>query len=196
MTLRTRALERFREWFDAAGECAAIEDATAMTLATVGVSGQPAARTVLLKAFDERGFVFYTNKHSRKGEHLTANPRAALCFHWAPLGRQILVEGDVEDVSDAEADAYFESRPRLSRIGACASEQSRPLDEPETLARRVEALQAEYGDGPIPRPPYWSGYRVLPTLLEFWHAGDGRLHRRERYVHDGNGQWVHYFVNP
>lgn len=196
MNLRNEAIQRFRDWFGQARDCASIADATAMTLSTVSPHGQPAARTVLLKQVDERGFVFYTNRRSRKGQHLAANPRAALCFYWPPLGLQVLVEGTVEDVSDGEADAYFASRPRLSQVGAWASEQSRPLESPEVLAQRVAALEREYEGVTVPRPPYWSGYRVNPVFMEFWSAGDGRLHRRERYEADADGEWHHCFVNP
>ncbi len=196
MSLREDAIRRFQDWFEQARAHEDVGDATAMTLSTVSPDGQPAARTVLLKAVDVDGFVFYTNKRSRKGQHLSATPRAGLCFFWPPLGLQVLVEGSVSDVTDAEADAYFASRPRLSQIGALASHQSEPLDAPETLARRVEELEQQYAGQPIPRPRHWSGYRVTPTLMEFWSAGDGRLHRRERYDADAEGQWHHYFVNP
>ncbi len=196
MSLREDAIERFREWFDRALEHEDVADATAMTLSTVSPEGQPAARTVLLKEVDDRGFVFYTNKRSRKGRHLAATPRAGLCFFWPPLGLQVLVEGKVHDVSDAEADAYFASRPRLSQIGAWASQQSEPLEAPESLAQRVDELEREYADTTVPRPPHWSGYRIDPTLMEFWSAGDGRLHRRERYQVDAGGHWQHCFVYP
>ncbi|MDN3517913.1 pyridoxamine 5'-phosphate oxidase [Aquisalimonas lutea] len=196
MNLRNEAIQRFRDWFDQARDCESIADATAMTLSTVSPHGQPAARTVLLKQVDERGFVFYTNRRSRKGQHLAANPRAALCFYWPPLGLQVLVEGTVTDVGDEEADAYFASRPRLSQIGAWASEQSRPLESPEVLAERVAELEREYEGVTVPRPPHWSGYRVDPQFMEFWSAGDGRLHRRERYEADAGGAWSHCFVNP
>ncbi|WP_290651555.1 pyridoxamine 5'-phosphate oxidase [Aquisalimonas sp.] len=196
MSLREEAIERFQQCFRQAEACAQIADATAMTLSTVSPEGQPAARTVLLKQLDQRGFVFYTNTQSRKGRHLAAQPRAGLCFYWAPLSLQVLVEGLVSQVSHEEADAYFASRPRLSQIGAWASRQSEPLDSLETLARRVEDLEREYADKTIPRPPYWSGYRVDPGFIEFWTAGDGRLHRRERYERGPDAQWTHYFVNP
>lgn len=196
MTLREQAIDRFQEWFRQAQDCAEIADATAMTLATVSDRGQPAARTVLLKGVDHRGFVFYTNTRSRKGQHLAAQPRAAVCFYWAPLNLQVLVEGEVSRVSDDEADAYFASRPRLSQIGAWASDQSQPLDNPETLAERVSALERDYRDDEVPRPPHWTGYRIDPTLMEFWAAAEGRLHRRERYERNADGAWSHCFVNP
>ncbi|MFV8834283.1 pyridoxamine 5'-phosphate oxidase [Aquisalimonas sp.] len=196
MTLREQAIDRFQEWFSQAQECAAIADATAMTLATVSEGGQPGARTVLLKGVDHRGFVFYTNTRSRKGRHLAVQPRAAVCFYWAPLNLQVLVEGEVGQVSDEEADAYFASRPRLSQIGAWASEQSQPLDSLETLAERVSTLEQDYADRTVPRPPHWTGYRIDPAFMEFWAAADGRLHRRERYERGDDGTWSHCFVNP
>ena len=196
MSLRDDAMERFEQWFSQARECREIADATAMTLATVSADGQPAARTVLLKGVDERGFVFYTNTLSRKGRHLSATPRAALCFYWTALNLQVLIEGSVTPVSEAEADGYFQSRPRLSQIGAWASKQSEPLESPEALAQRVADLDQEFGDAVIPRPPHWSGYLVVPTFMEFWSAGDGRLHRRERYQAEADGTWAHCFVNP
>ncbi|MFO7859456.1 MAG: pyridoxamine 5'-phosphate oxidase [Ectothiorhodospiraceae bacterium] len=196
MGVREQAIERFQTWFQEAKACEAIDDATVMTLATVSPAGQPAARTVLLKGVDEAGFVFYTNTTSRKGQHLAAQPRAALTFYWPPLGRQVLVEGGVSPVPDAEADGYFASRPRLSQIGAWASHQSQPLDSPEVLAQRVAELERYYQGVTIPRPPHWSGYRVDPTLMEFWMAGDGRLHHRERYAPDDDGHWHHGYVNP
>ncbi len=195
MTLFDEALARFSELLEEA-ERRDLPEPTAMTLATVHPDGQPAARTVLLKGVDSRGFVFYSNRGSRKGRDLDASPRAALCFYWAALGLQVLVEGDVADVSDAEADAYFATRPRLSQIGAWASRQSEPLESQDALRRQVEEMEAEFGDGPIPRPPNWSGYRVIPRLMEFWSAGDGRLHIRERYELPADGEARKYFVNP
>lgn len=189
------ALGRFREAFEAAKANEAVAEPTAMTLATATASGRVSARTVLLKGFDERGFVFYTNTLSRKGRHLDENPHAALTFHWSPLGRQILVEGDVEFVSDAEADAYFATRPRLSQAGAWASRQSEALDTKAVLEQRVADIEARYEGCEIPRPPHWTGYRVRPDLIEFWQAGDGRLHDRDRYWLEG-GLWRHSVLNP
>jgi pyridoxamine 5'-phosphate oxidase len=165
-------------------------DPNAMSLATVDSDGLPDVRMVLLKGFDRRGFVFYTNFESRKGEEIRATRKAALNFHWKSLHRQIRIRGDVEIVSDEEADAYYASRARESRIGAWASLQSRPLKDRETLERRVEDLEEQYGEGPIPRPPVWSGFRVVPREIEFWHDGAFRLHDRYRLTRTGADDWT------
>jgi pyridoxamine 5'-phosphate oxidase len=166
-----------------------LPDPTAMSLATVSRDGAPSVRIVLLKHVDERGFVFYTNLNSRKGRELTATPRAALCFYWPALDTQIRVEGTVEPVSDAEADAYFASRARESQIGAWASQQSETLSSMDELRERVAAVEARFADQAVPRPPHWSGRRVKPSSIEFWHAGEFRLHERRRYERDGS-QWT------
>ena len=153
-------------------------DFNAMTLATATSDGRPSARMVLMKAFDTDGFVFYTNLESRKGEELRANPEAALLFHWKSLRRQVRIEGPVVPVDDAEADAYFASRPRGSRIGAWASQQSRPMAARSDLLSAVARTAARYGLGTIPRPPHWSGFRLVPRRLEFWRDRPFRLHER------------------
>jgi pyridoxamine 5'-phosphate oxidase len=166
-----------------------LPDPSAMSLATVSPDCAPSVRIVLLKHVDERGFVFYTNLNSRKGRELTATPRAALCFYWPPMDTQIRIEGTVEPVSDEEADAYFASRARESQIGAWASEQSEELSSMDELRARVAAAELRFADQPVPRPPHWSGRRVKPSSIEFWHAGEFRLHERRRYERDGS-KWT------
>jgi pyridoxamine 5'-phosphate oxidase len=178
-------IEVFTSWL-AEAEAKEPRDATAMTLATVGADGMPSARMVLLKGVDEDGFVFYTNLESYKGRQLLAHPKAALVFHWKSVGRQVRVEGAVERVSDAEADAYFVSRPRDSRIGAWASDQSRPMEGRFALEKRVAEYAVKYAVGQVPRPPYWSGFRVQPRRIEFWQEGAFRLHDRLVYHREGD----------
>ena len=176
----------FQEWLKEA-ESSEINDPTAVALGTVGEDGMPAVRMVLLKGVDQRGFVFYTNFESRKGRHLLSRPMAALLFHWKSLRRQVRIEGQVHQVSDAEADTYFNSRPRDSRIGAWASDQSRPLKGRFELEKRVAEFGLKYAVGTIPRPPHWSGFRVEPRLIEFWKNGAFRLHDRLVYHRQGDG---------
>jgi pyridoxamine 5'-phosphate oxidase len=162
---------------------------TAMTLATVDGRGQPSARMVLLKGADEHGFVFYTNLESQKAQELTANPRAALLFHWKSINRQIRIEGPVSLVSDAEADAYFATRPRGAQIGAWASRQSRALETRFALEKHVAEFTAKFGLGKVPRPPFWSGYRVRPERMEFWQERPFRLHDRLVFEQTPAGGW-------
>jgi pyridoxamine 5'-phosphate oxidase len=180
---------KFQEWMSEAWAHEP-EDANAMTLATATSDGTPSARIVLLKGADARGFVFYTNKQSRKAGELVANTRAALLFHWKPLGRQVRIEGHVENVTDAEADAYYVTRPRISRLGAWASDQSRVLSERAVLERRLQEYEAKYPGEDIPRPPHWSGYRVIPETFEFWQNMPYRLHDRTVYTRATNGGWM------
>jgi pyridoxamine 5'-phosphate oxidase len=187
-------IARFAALFEEAKKAVPV-DPNSMVLATVGEDGRPSARVVLLKDFDARGFVFYTNLGSRKGRDLAARPFAALCFHWKPLEQQVRIEGRVERVSDAEADAYFASRARGSQLGAWASKQSEELISREALEWRVAELDRLHADKPIPRPPFWSGFRVVPDAIEFWTNRASRLHDRELYRREGSG-WRRVLLNP
>ncbi|MEE8189210.1 MAG: pyridoxamine 5'-phosphate oxidase [Kiloniellales bacterium] len=175
----------FSAWLEEA-EASEPRDANAMTVASLGADGMPSARMVLLKGVDARGFVFYTNFESRKGGELLAHPKAALLFYWKSLGRQVRIEGEVEVVSDEEADAYFPSRPRAARIGAWASDQSRPMEGRFALEKRVAEYGLKYAVGEVPRPPHWSGFRVIPRAIEFWQEGRFRLHQRLVYYREGD----------
>ncbi len=177
----------FTDWLAEAKAHPDIADATAMAVATANREGRPSVRMVLLKGADETGFVFYTNLESRKSAELKENPHAALCLYWDAIGKQVRVEGRVERVSDAEADAYFASRPRDSQIGAWASKQSHPLACPEELQEKVAGLEKQYTGQNIPRPPFWSGWRVIPERIEFWRNMPARLHDREVYTRVGEG---------
>lgn len=176
----TDPLELFGTWYSEAGKSEP-NDPSAMALATVGPDGTPAVRMVLLKDYDADGFVFYTNYESRKGQQLLGHPKAALLFHWKSLRRQIRLEGPISQTTPAEADAYFASRDRGSQLGAWASEQSRPLESRFALEKRVAEVTARHIVGKVPRPPHWSGFRLQPTLIEFWQDGAFRLHDRLEY---------------
>jgi pyridoxamine 5'-phosphate oxidase len=184
----------FGEWLKAA-TASEPNDPNAMALATVDETGLPDVRMVLLKGFDAAGFVFFTNFESAKGRELLANPKAALCFHWKSLRKQVRVRGPVTEVTVAEADAYFTSRPRGSRIGAWASQQSRPLESRFALEKAVASYTARYAIGEIPRPAYWSGFRITPQEMEFWSDGAFRLHDRVKFVRDGDS-WLKSRLYP
>lgn len=164
-----------------------IPEPTAFALGTVSGEGQPSVRILLLKGVDEHGFVFYTNYESRKGVELLSHPKAAMCFHWPQLERQVRVEGAVHAVTNAEADSYFASRPRGSQIGAWASQQSRVIPQAGDLEARVLDIEARFADQPVPRPPHWSGFRLVPERLEFWHGMPSRLHERHVYAREHDG---------
>lgn len=186
--------KQFDTWFQQALG-AGLTEPTAMTLATASRDGRPSARTVLLKGFDPRGFIFYTNHGSRKARELEENPHAALVLHWAPLERQVCITGTVSRASRDEAEAYFRTRPRASQLGAWASRQSEVVESREELERQMAELEARFRDREVPLPPFWGGFRLAPQTLEFWQGRAGRLHDRLRYRRDG-GRWVIERLSP
>jgi pyridoxamine 5'-phosphate oxidase len=176
-------LRQFAAWYTQAAD--AVDTPEAVVLATATTAGAPSARMVLLKGFDQRGFVFYTNYFSRKGQEIAQNPRAAMLFHWTPLGRQVRVEGVVHRIDAAESDAYFRTRPPGSRLSAAASPQSRPVASRDVLEAAVAELVSRHPDGDVPRPDEWGGLRLVASRFEFWQHGDDRLHDRFRYRREG-----------
>lgn len=183
-------ITQFENWFqELSAHGVNAQDSISMTLATATADGRPCARIVLLKSFDERGFVFYTNYLSRKADELGANPRACLLFYWSQVWRQVRIEGPVEKVTEAESDEYFQSRPLGSRIGAWASEQSHPVESRAALEQRFGEFDLKFGDN-VPRPPHWGGYRVKPEVIEFWQGQENRMHDRLRYTLQGDGSWA------
>jgi pyridoxamine 5'-phosphate oxidase len=187
-------IARFTDWLTEA-ETSEPNDPNAVALATVNAAGQPAVRMVLLKGLSDAGFVFYTNQQSRKADDLAAQPRAALLFHWKTLRRQVRVEGAVSIVSEAEADAYFATRGRISKLGAWASDQSRALPDRATLEAKLNEVTARFEGGDVLRPPHWSGYCIAPERMEFWWDGEHRLHNRELFVRNGEG-WTTSLLYP
>ncbi len=187
--------QQFQKWFDQA-LAAQLTEPNAMTLATATQSGKPSARMVLLKDFDERGFVFYTNYKSHKGQELAENPQAALVFWWAELERQVRISGQVEKLSNQESDEYFHSRPFSSRLGAWASAQSQVISDRVVLELRLQELQTEYENKDVPRPPHWGGFRVIPTVIEFWQGRPNRLHDRLDYRRLNDGRWLIERLSP
>lgn len=187
-------IKQFGKWFDEAMK-AHVPEANAMSVATVSADGKPSSRILLIKEFDARGFVWFTNYASRKGQDLAANPHAALLFHWIELERQVRIEGRVEKVSAEESDAYYDSRPLLSRLGAIASEQSRPVDGRAALERRFAEVKAQYGEHPA-RPAHWGGYRLVPEAIEFWQGRSSRMHDRILYTRQADGSWQIQRLQP
>ncbi|MDP9454252.1 MAG: pyridoxamine 5'-phosphate oxidase [Actinobacteria bacterium] len=192
--LAAEPAEQFRRWFDEALG-AGLHEPNAMTVATASPDGRPSARVVLLKGFDERGFVFYTNYEGRKGRELAENPHCALVFYWGELERQVRIEGRASRVPGEESDAYYGSRPRGSRLGAWASAQSREIESREALEERLGSLKREHEDREVPRPPFWGGYRVEPEVVEFWQGRENRLHDRLVY-RSAPGGWEVVRLQP
>lgn len=194
MKIPSEAISRFEAAMEAA-QAAPEQEPGAISLATSGSDGKVSVRTMLLKDFDAEGFVFYTNTNSNKGRQLAQNPQAALCILWKTIFRQVLVEGKVEPVTDEDADDYFATRPRGSQIGAWASAQSEELDSREFLEQQVRKYEQKFAGVDVPRPPHWSGYRLIPDMIEFWYGKENRLHDRIRFTLKGK-EWVRQRLNP
>lgn len=195
MSAERNPFDLFGIWFAEANAHPAIEEANAMCLATATLHGLPSARMVLMKDWDARGFVFFTNLESRKGQEIASNPNAALCFYWEPLSKQVRIEGRLVPVSTEEADAYFHSRPLKSRIGAWASKQSRPMEGRAALMAEVAKHAAKFVTDDVPRPPFWSGFRLNPERMEFWQKGEFRIHDRHCFTREEES-WAHQLLYP
>lgn len=195
LTAETNPFVHFEAWYEEAQHCG-LKEPTALTLATCSADGVPSARVVLLKGYDGNSFIIYTNTNSRKGGELIANPKAALCFYWMPLARQVRVEGTVEQVSAAEADAYYNSRHRDSRIGAWASKQSQPMPHPGALQERFAEKSAEFEGKDVPRPEFWTGFRIIPHRVEFWQEQPYRMHDRLVYARQPDFSWETELLFP
>lgn len=195
MSLKENPIELFNEWYQRAVDSEP-DYPEAMTLATVDEEGNPHARVVLLKSYGEDGFVFFTNYHSHKGRNLLTHPRASLCFYWKSLSLQIRIRGDARPVSEEEADAYFATRPRESQLGAWASHQSTELESRAELFERYHRFEEKYTGQDIPRPPHWSGFRIVPVQIEFWSEGPHRLHHRRLYKRREDGTWKSTILSP
>ncbi len=193
--VREDPIERFREFYQEAA-ATGMDDPNAMVVSSVDAEGRPSSRVVLLKDFDATGFVFYTNLESRKGAEILANPDVSLSFYWRETGKQVVIRGRAEPVSAAEADAYFATRPRTSQLGAWASRQSRPLKSRPHLMARVAKYEAKFLTGAVPRPPHWSGFRVVPSYIELWVAGTFRLHDRTLFERTDDDSWTSRKLNP
>jgi pyridoxamine 5'-phosphate oxidase len=193
--MQTDPFALFAEWM-ALAEKNELNDPDAMAIATATPDGRPSVRMVLMRRHGPEGFGFFTNLQSRKGEEIAANPWGALCIHWKSLRKQVRAEGRLEQVSEADADAYFASRSRNSRIGSHASDQSRPLASRETFVQRVAEAQARFGEGEVPRPPHWSGFRLVPDRIEFWEDMEYRLHHRRLFTRVADGGWSEGLLYP
>ena len=189
-------IDYFDDWFKQASQHKGIEEANAVNIATADSDGLPSSRMVLLKSFDQSGFVFYTNLGSRKAQQLEQNPGAAMCFYWEPLARQVRIEGRVVAVNSKQADDYFESRPFKSKIGAWSSKQSQALDHQNTLLKEIAKNTARFVAKDVPRPPFWSGFCLVPVYFEFWQRGEYRLHKRHTFRLDKNGNWKWQLLYP
>ena len=187
-------VELFKKWFNKAMQ-AEINDPNAVAVATADKNNQPSVRMVLLKGLNDKGFVFYTNFNSKKGEELKKNKKASMCFHWKSLRRQVRITGIVEEVSNKEADDYYNSRPYKNKIGAWASSQSDVLDKREDFLEKIEKFKKKYPDENVPRPPHWSGWRLMPNEVEFWLDGEGRIHERLNYK-KSSGKWKKILLYP